>query len=268
MYPAVGALYVAVRKDPNLIGIVPSLSAYLSLISGQAEVPPIFASLPFWGAEPRGRAYAFGHVSLAPSGDDVTLVSAALMPGVVFARVFGFVGGKGHFGDAVRGFGFAGAAFDRGLLGGREANGGIGLGTSGMLHGLVAGRGVCATAASFGQLGNPFMKGGPEPQPGILEIRPYVGGEGTESGHALASNENPLGAGEAARVAFLDTAKQLHVYPDGGAGLLRKAIAEVHGLDPARIVCGTGSDELIALLCRAYAGPGSEVIHSAHGFLM
>ena len=82
VYPAVGALYVAVRKDPNLIGIVPSLSAYLSLISGQAEVPPIFASLPFWGAEPRGRAYAFGHVSLAPSGDDVTLVSAALMPGV------------------------------------------------------------------------------------------------------------------------------------------------------------------------------------------
>ena len=112
------------------------------------------------------------------------------------------------------------------------------------------------------------MMGGPEPQPGILEIRPYVGGEGTDSGHALASNENPLGAGEAARVAYLDTAKQLHVYPDGGAGLLRKAIAEVHGLDPARVVCGTGSDELIALLCRAYAGPGSEVIHSAHGFLM
>ena len=108
----------------------------------------------------------------------------------------------------------------------------------------------------------------PEPQPGILDILPYVGGEGTDSGHALASNENPLGAGEAALAAYRDVVERLHVYPDGGASLLRQAIAEVHGLDPARIVCGTGSDELLALLCRAYAGLGCEVIHSAHGFLM
>ena len=82
VYPAMGALYVAVRKDPNLIGIVPSLSTYLSLISGQVEIPTVFASLPFWGVEPGGQAFAFGHVRLAPSGDDITLVSISPRSGV------------------------------------------------------------------------------------------------------------------------------------------------------------------------------------------
>ena len=82
LYPAIGALYVAVRKDPNLIGIVPSLATYLSLISGQSEIPTVFASLPFWGADPGGKAFAFGHVRLAPSGDDVTLVSVSPRSGV------------------------------------------------------------------------------------------------------------------------------------------------------------------------------------------
>ena len=109
---------------------------------------------------------------------------------------------------------------------------------------------------------------GPRPQPGILDIAPYVGGEGTRSGHALAANENPLGAGDAARAALRRGLEAAHVYPDGGATALREAIARAHALDPAGIVCGNGSDELLALLCRAYAGPGDEVLHSAHGFLM
>ncbi len=81
VYRAMGALYVAVRKDPNLIGIVPSLSDYLALASGQSDAPPIFASLPFWGEEAGGRAYAFGHVYPEPSGDDVTLISVSLLGG-------------------------------------------------------------------------------------------------------------------------------------------------------------------------------------------
>ncbi len=108
----------------------------------------------------------------------------------------------------------------------------------------------------------------PAPLPGILDIRPYVGGEGTLTGHALASNENPLGPGEAARAALRDGIARPHIYPDGGAVALRAAIAEAHGLNAERIVCGSGSDELLALLCRSYAGPGCEVVHSEHGFLM
>lgn len=112
----------------------------------------------------------------------------------------------------------------------------------------------------------------PTPRPGILDISPYVGGESAASGHArairLASNENPLGPGTRAAAAFAAVREDLHRYPDGAATELRAAIADAEGLDPARIVCGAGSDELISLLVRAYAGPGDEVLHSAHGFLM
>ncbi len=110
------------------------------------------------------------------------------------------------------------------------------------------------------------------PNPGIAEISPYVGGAsaapGANRSHKLSSNENPLGPAPAARAAFLAEADRLAVYPDGGHARLRAAIARAHGIEAERIVCGNGSDELIALLCKAYAGPGSEVLHSAHGFLM
>ena len=111
-----------------------------------------------------------------------------------------------------------------------------------------------------------------QPKPGVLDVAPYVGGEAAVAGHnrviRLASNENPLGASPHAKAAYLAHAGELHRYPDGGATALRAAIAETQGLDPARIVCGAGSDELIALLVRAYAGEGDEVLYSAHGFLM
>lgn len=112
---------------------------------------------------------------------------------------------------------------------------------------------------------------GPIPQPGILEISPYVGGEskvpGIDSPARLASNENPLGPSPLAVAAYAKAAAELHRYPDGGATALREAIGAHNGLDPARIVCGTGSDELFALLAGSYAGEGDEVLYSAHGFL-
>ncbi len=110
------------------------------------------------------------------------------------------------------------------------------------------------------------------PRPGILEVAPYVGGEASVPGVnrvvRLASNENPLGASPRAAAAYSALKDDLHRYPDGGATALRQALAEAENLDAARIVCGAGSDELIALLVRGYAGPGDEVLHSAHGFLM
>jgi histidinol-phosphate aminotransferase len=109
-------------------------------------------------------------------------------------------------------------------------------------------------------------------RPGIMEIAPYVGGDATVPGLSrvirLASNENPLGASPAAMAVYRELAGELHRYPDGSAAALRAAIAQAEGLDAERIVCGAGSDELISLLVRAYAGPGDEVLHSAHGFLM
>ena len=112
----------------------------------------------------------------------------------------------------------------------------------------------------------------PRVRPGILEIAPYVGGEaalpGRERAIRLASNESPLGPSPQAVEAYRRAAASLHRYPDGAAAELRAAIGRRFGLDPERIVCGAGSDELIGLLARAYAGPGDEVLYSRHGFLM
>ncbi|MDH5748590.1 MAG: histidinol-phosphate transaminase [Rhodospirillales bacterium] len=110
------------------------------------------------------------------------------------------------------------------------------------------------------------------PRPGILDISPYVGGESEIEGRRdiikLSSNEGAFGPSPKAMAAFEKASGELHRYPDGTCETLRKALGKHHGLDPVRIVCGAGSDELIGLLCRAYAGSGDEILYSQHGFLM
>ena len=110
------------------------------------------------------------------------------------------------------------------------------------------------------------------PQPGILDIALYEGGASHVPGMAnilkLSSNENPLGPPPGAREAVARTLGEMHRYPPTDHRGLRTAIAEVHGLEADRIVCGAGSDEIITFLCQAYAGPGTEVIHTRHGFAM
>jgi histidinol-phosphate aminotransferase len=112
----------------------------------------------------------------------------------------------------------------------------------------------------------------PTPRPGILDIAAYVGGEAHAPGGGrqirLASNEGALGPSPRAVDAYAAVAAEIHRYPDGGSTRLREALARHHGLDPSRIVVGAGSDEIIALIVRAYAGPGDEVVYSRHGFLM
>ncbi|MEL6599076.1 MAG: histidinol-phosphate transaminase [Pseudomonadota bacterium] len=110
------------------------------------------------------------------------------------------------------------------------------------------------------------------PQPGNLDIDLYVPGDSSLAGAnrtiKLSANENPLGPSPRATEAFRAEADGLATYPDGGHTRLRTAIGEVFDLDPARIICGNGSGDVIALLCQAYAGPGDEVIYSRHGFAL
>jgi len=112
----------------------------------------------------------------------------------------------------------------------------------------------------------------PTPRPGIMGINPYVGGDSCLKGFdrvlKLSSNEGAFGPSPLAASAYRDISNTLHLYPDGGMEELRQAIGKVHGLDAQRIVCGAGSDELISLLCLAYAGDGDEVLYSQYGFLM
>ena len=110
------------------------------------------------------------------------------------------------------------------------------------------------------------------PQPGIMDIKLYVSGESAVEGKSevlkLSANENPYGFSDKARDAYTRAVQNLHRYPNTDHGPLRAAIAEVYGLDPARIVCGVGSDEVLQFVAQAYAGVGDEVIVTEHGFAM
>lgn len=110
----------------------------------------------------------------------------------------------------------------------------------------------------------------PQPKPWIMAIAPYVPGKSkTDDGRKaikLSSNENPLGTSEKARAAFANAANSLERYPDASAVELREALAELHGLDPARIIYGNGSDEVLHLAAGAFAGPGDEIIYVNYGF--
>jgi histidinol-phosphate aminotransferase len=112
----------------------------------------------------------------------------------------------------------------------------------------------------------------PQPRPGVLTIEPYVPGKSTAAGvdrvFKLSSNETPLGPSPKAIAAFRAAADHLQDYPDGAATALREAIGRAFGLDPDRIVCGAGSDDLINLLANAYLGDGDEAIYTRHGFLI
>ena len=112
----------------------------------------------------------------------------------------------------------------------------------------------------------------PEPRPAIMDIAAYVPGRKSAPGaakvHKLSSNESPLGSSPEAVRAASDVLSGLAAYPDGNATALCDAIADVHGLNPANIMCGNGSDELLALLCQAYLSAGDEGIVTEHGFLI
>jgi histidinol-phosphate aminotransferase len=106
----------------------------------------------------------------------------------------------------------------------------------------------------------------------VLDIQAYVPGKSSASGVAkifkLSSNETPLGPSPRAIAAYQSVGAHLEDYPDGASSELREAIGRAFGLDPDRIVCGAGSDDLLNLLARAYLADGDEAIHTTHGFLV
>ena len=112
----------------------------------------------------------------------------------------------------------------------------------------------------------------PQPKPGVLQIHAYKAGESTIPGKTrvikLASNESPFGPSPRAVDAARGAVEHLELYPDGSSLALRTAIGAAYGLDPALIVAGTGSEQILNLLAQCYAGPGDEVIQTEFGFLV
>jgi len=113
----------------------------------------------------------------------------------------------------------------------------------------------------------------PQPRPGVTRIAPYVPGKSKAAGNTgktykLSSNETPLGASPKAIEAYHGVADALEMYPDGASTELRDTIARVHGLNPDRLICGNGSDEILSMISYAYIGPGDEGLYSEYGFVV
>ena len=113
----------------------------------------------------------------------------------------------------------------------------------------------------------------PVPNPGILDIAPYTPGKSPvpEPGRKvfkLSANETPFGPSPKAMEAYKEAAAHLEDYPEGTSRVLREAIGRAFGLDPDRIICGAGSDEILNLLAHTYLSHGDEAISTAHGFLV
>lgn len=113
----------------------------------------------------------------------------------------------------------------------------------------------------------------PVPNPGILEIAPYTPGKSPvpDPGRKvfkLSANETPLGPSPKAIAAYKNAADHLEDYPEGTSRILREAIGRAFGLDPDRIICGAGSDEILNLLAKTFLGHGDEAISTTHGFLV
>lgn len=112
----------------------------------------------------------------------------------------------------------------------------------------------------------------PQPRLEVLDIAAYVPGESAAPGSnrviKLSSNEGAFGPPPSAVEAAIRASADLQRYPDGGSAELRRAIGARFNLDPARIVCGTGSDELIQHLASVYGGPGTDVLTTMHAFSM
>jgi histidinol-phosphate aminotransferase len=108
--------------------------------------------------------------------------------------------------------------------------------------------------------------------PGVMKLSPYIQGvssiAGVEDPIKLSSNESSHGPSPRALKAYREYSTQLNRYPDGAQCKLREAISKVHGLNPDRIICGNGSDELILLIVRAYLRPGDEALLSENSFIM
>ena len=113
----------------------------------------------------------------------------------------------------------------------------------------------------------------PVPNPGILEIAPYTPGKSPvpEPGRKvfkLSANETPFGPSPKAIAVYKEAAAHLEDYPEGTSRMLREAIGRAFGLDPGRIICGAGSDEILHLLAQAFLREGDEAISTTHGFLV
>ncbi|KAB7643933.1 histidinol-phosphate transaminase [Polymorphobacter fuscus] len=104
----------------------------------------------------------------------------------------------------------------------------------------------------------------------VADLHAYVPGKAGLGGRPvvakLSSNENPFGPSPQAIAAMTAVLENSNRYPDPASTALREALGAAHGIEADRVICGTGSDELLHLVAGAFAGVGDEVLYVRHGF--
>lgn len=111
--------------------------------------------------------------------------------------------------------------------------------------------------------------------PGVQSLTPYEPGKpidelareyGVTGAVKLASNENPLGPSPRALEAMRASLAGVALYPDGAGFMLRNKLAARHSVASRQITLGNGSNDVLDLVARAFAGPGREIVFSQYAF--
>ncbi len=104
---------------------------------------------------------------------------------------------------------------------------------------------------------------------GILDLPPYVPGKPVEEVQRelgltdvikMASNESPMGPSPRALAAIGAALGGIHIYPEGPASELRRALAARYGVDPDMVLVSNGGDNVITLICLALLNDGEEAV--------
>ncbi len=110
------------------------------------------------------------------------------------------------------------------------------------------------------------------PKPRNINIERYVGGlskfKKIDNPLKLSANESALGASPKAIETFEKEKNKIFKYPDSDSSLLRDVISKKFKIDPSRIICGAGSDQIFDFICKVFLDKEDEVIVSEFGFIM
>jgi len=122
----------------------------------------------------------------------------------------------------------------------------------------------------FDSLANPWIAGLRTYEPGrpIEEVARELGFDDAAGILKVASNENLLGPSPLAMEAIREQVSSQHVYPDGGAFYLRRALAKRHRLEMEQVLPCNGSNEAIELLAHVFLGPGKSMVMGSHAFVV